>query len=75
MGASDASRDAAALLGLLLEDLSTHFSRDELALELSWPAFRVEDALADLARAGLAHRHDEFAFPSRPAVHCYELLV
>ena len=33
----------------------------------------AEDALSRLARAGLAHRHDEFVFPSRAAIRAVEL--
>lgn len=62
------------LLGLLLQDAAARFSSSELARELGWPAFEVEDALAGLVRSGLAHRHGDFAFASRAAVRAAELV-
>jgi hypothetical protein len=66
--------DERTLLGLLLDDPARHFSADELAREFDWPAFRVEDALAGLQRAGLTHRHGDFAWASRAAVRAAELV-
>jgi hypothetical protein len=59
---------------VLLDEPTTHFTADELRLELGWPAFHVEDALAEVVRAGLVHCHDGFAFASRAAVRTSELL-
>ena len=67
--------DARVLLAILLDEPTTHFSTAELAVELGWPAERVEDALAEVVRSGLAHRHGQFAFASRAAVRCRELLT
>ena len=65
----DAERwDDRVLLGLLLEHHPAHLARHELKRELGWDAVRVEDSSTRLARAGLAHRQDEFAFATRAAV-------
>jgi hypothetical protein len=55
------------LLALLVDEPTTHFAASELVLELGWRAIRVEDALAQIMRAGLAHRHGGFVFASRAA--------
>jgi hypothetical protein len=69
-------RDAAdrVLLGVLLDEPKAHFSTGELETELGWPAFRIEDALAELVRSGLAHRHGDFAWASRAAGRAAELV-
>jgi hypothetical protein len=67
--------DGGVVLPLLIEQPSVRFSEDELASETGWPPERVADVLADLQRAGLAHRQDGFAWASRAAVRCHELLV
>jgi hypothetical protein len=67
--------DAGVVLRLLLDEPTVHFAKDELVRELNWPPAQLEDALAELARAGLAHRRDGFVFPSRAAVRCHELLI
>lgn len=46
---------------------------EDMRRELGWPAFRVEDALGGLRRAGLAHLRADVAFPSRAAVHFDQL--
>ena len=67
--------DAGALLGILTDEPHTHFNRSELARDLGWFEGRVDDALAELSRAGLVNRHGAFAFASRAAVRCRELLA
>jgi hypothetical protein len=69
----NADYDARALLGVLLDHSPAHLSTDELQRTLAFDAPRLEDALVDLTRDGLAHRHDDFAFPSRSAVRFLEL--
>jgi hypothetical protein len=68
-------RDCRALLGLLLDEPTTHFSRAELVREMGWWPGRVDDALGELDRAGLVHRSNGFAFASRAAVRARELSV
>jgi hypothetical protein len=68
-------KDARVLLGILTDEPHTHFDRLELTRELGWEEERVEDALADLARSGLVNRQGRFAFASRAAVRCRELLA
>jgi hypothetical protein len=67
--------DAGVVLRLLLDQPTVHFAEDELRQELRWPDGQLEDSLAELARAGLAHRQGDFVFPSRTAVRCCELLA
>ena len=67
--------DPSALLGVLTDEPHIHWSRAELRLQMGWPAERLEDALAELQRDGLAHSSDEFVWPSRAAVKCRELLA
>jgi hypothetical protein len=67
--------DAGVVLRLLLDEPQVHFADEELVRELNWPPAKLEDALGELARAGLAHRRDGFVFPSRAAVRCYGLLI
>jgi hypothetical protein len=57
-------------------DAAAHLSTDELPRDLGGtaPAVRAADALAALQRAGLAHRAGDFAWPTRAAVRCCELL-
>lgn len=66
-------KDAGWVLGLLVDEPTTHFSEAELTRELNWPPVRIEDALAELARAGLVHRLGEFAFAARAAIRYREL--
>jgi hypothetical protein len=66
--------DDRALIGILLDEAARHFKSCELARELGWPAFQIEDALAGLVRSGLAHRHGDFAFASRAAVRAAQLV-
>jgi hypothetical protein len=68
--------DAGVLLAVLLEHHPAHLAIEELQRELDWPyQFRIDDALARLARAGLIHRHDDFVFAARAAVRAQELGV
>jgi hypothetical protein len=41
--------------------------------ELEWPAYRAEDALAGLRRAGLVHVRDDLVLASRAAKRYSEL--
>jgi hypothetical protein len=68
--------DEDVVLGLLIGHAPAHFlSTDELAQALGGEATatRTEDALAGLERAGLAHRLDRFAWPTRAALRSDEL--
>lgn len=67
--------DPSALLGVLTDEPEIHWSRGELQTQMTWPPERLDDALAELEREGLAHRHDGFAWPTRAAVRCRELLA
>ncbi|MEA2361644.1 MAG: hypothetical protein QOD71_789 [Thermoleophilaceae bacterium] len=68
--------DAGVLLAVLLEHYPAHLTVQELMRELDWShEFRAEDALARLLRAGLIHRHDQFAFAARPAIRAQQLGV
>ena len=67
--------DGGVILPLLIEQPTVHFSEDELTAETAWSRERVQDALADLQRYGLAHRENGFVWASRAAVRCYELLI
>jgi hypothetical protein len=73
MNSEGRETDARALLGVLIDEPSTHFSRTELVNEMGWWPGRVDDALGELNRAGLVHRRDGFAFASRAAVRGREL--
>jgi hypothetical protein len=66
---------AAPLLALLLDQPTVHWSRDELHLHLGWSDGRLDDALAELERDGLAHRQSGFTWPTRAAVRAFELLA
>jgi hypothetical protein len=57
--------DQRALLGLLLDE--PLWTLEELRRELAWSAFRVEDALADLTRTGLANQGEGVTWASRAA--------
>lgn len=59
-------RDQAVVLGLLLNGGRTATTTDELGAELGWPAYRTDDALGALRRAGLAHVRDDLVFASWP---------
>jgi hypothetical protein len=39
--------DARVLTGVLLDEPHRHFATTELATELGWPAWRVQDAIAE----------------------------
>jgi hypothetical protein len=68
--------DERLVLGLLMGHAPAHFlSTDELAQALGGEgaAIRTEDALAGLERAGLAHRLDRFAWPTRAALRTDDL--
>jgi predicted transcriptional regulator len=69
---SEEEQDFAVLDLLLHETGSGLWSTDELAAELG-STLNAKDALARLAAAGLVHRLDRFAFPSRSAVRFEQL--
>jgi hypothetical protein len=71
----EAFDDAGALLGILTDDPRQHWSWSELQLQMGWPAERLDDALAELERDGLAHRHDRFCWASRAATRTRELMT
>jgi DNA-binding HxlR family transcriptional regulator len=68
-------RDAGIVLGVLTDEPQVHWSAGELQRELEWPSERLQDALAELQRDGLAHRGEAFTWPTRAAVRCRELLA
>ena len=47
----------------------------ELELQMRWPSERLDDALAELVRDGLAHHRDGFAWASHSAIRTRELLA
>jgi metal-dependent amidase/aminoacylase/carboxypeptidase family protein len=67
--------DASALLGTLTDEPHALWAIPELEREFGWSSERVQDALADLGRSGLAHQIGNAVFPSRAAVRCRELLA
>jgi hypothetical protein len=72
-------RDAAATLTALLLAHPGQRSTDELIRELAEDLDRfaerdrIENAIRDLVRAGLAHRHGRFVFATRAAARFDEL--
>jgi DNA-binding IclR family transcriptional regulator len=67
--------DAAAVLALLTDEPRIQWSEAELHLQMGWPPERISDALTELRRDGLAHQQGGFAWPTRAAVRCRELLA
>jgi hypothetical protein len=67
--------DAGALLGLLTDEPEVHWSNGELQIQLGWDASRLADVLFELVGDGLAHRQGGFAWASRAATRCRELLA
>jgi hypothetical protein len=67
--------DASALLGVLTDEPTVHWSRAELQLQFGWQPERLEDALAELQREGLAHYQSGFAFASRAAASARLMLA
>jgi hypothetical protein len=67
--------DESAVFGVLTDDPRVLWTIPELEREFGWSGERVQDALADLDRAGLVHRLGDFAVPSRAAVRSRELLT
>jgi hypothetical protein len=79
--ASDEDKAEQAVLALLLEVHPAHLSLDEVVRELTdrpddfAPRDRVNNAVRDLAAAGLVHRHGAFVFASRAAVRFEDLRI
>jgi hypothetical protein len=77
--ARDADRREQAILGVLLLAHPAQRSTDEVVREMTDDpedfAARddVENALRDLVRAGLVHRHGPFVFATAAAVRFHEL--
>lgn len=69
---SEEAQDFAVLDLLLHERGGWLWSADELAAELG-SRLNVQDALARLSAAGLVHRLDRFAFPTRSAIRFEQL--
>jgi hypothetical protein len=67
--------DAGALLAILTDDSRQHWSWSELQLQMNWPPARLEDAVAELERDDLLHRHDGYVWASRAATRTRELLA
>ena len=78
---SDEEQAEQAVLALLLEVHPAQLSIDEVVRELTdrpdefAPRDRVNNALRDLAAAGLVHRHGAFVFASRAAVRFEDLRI
>lgn len=70
-----------AVLEVLLEHHPAQLSLDEIAREVARDPDNgaghdeVTNAVRDLSRAGLVHRHDRFVFASRAAVRSQELCI
>jgi hypothetical protein len=62
---SEPHDDAGVVLRCPLERPEVHWYENELVRELNWPLAQVQDSVAELARAALAHRRDGFVFPTR----------
>ena len=60
------------VLELLLHSQQWPWSVEDVGREIG-DRLGAEDALSRLARAGLAHRHDGFVFPTRAAIRAVEL--
>jgi hypothetical protein len=78
---SDEEQAEQAVLALLLDVYPAQLSIDEVVRELTdrpdefAPRDRVNNALRDLAAAGLVHRHGAFVFASRAAVRFEDLRI
>jgi hypothetical protein len=78
---SDEEQAEQAVLALLLDVHPAQLSIDEVVRELTdrpdefAPRDRVNNALRDLAAAGLVHRHGAFVFASRAAVRFEDLRI
>jgi hypothetical protein len=78
---SDEEQAEQAVLAVLLEVHPAQLSLDELVRGLTdrpddfAPRDRVNNAVRDLAAAGLVHRHGAFVFASRAAVRFEELRI
>jgi hypothetical protein len=78
---SDEQQAEQAVLAVLLDVHPAQLSLDELVRELTdrpddfAPRDRVNNAVRDLAAAGLVHRHGAFVFASRAAVRFEELRI
>jgi DNA-binding MarR family transcriptional regulator len=68
------ARNTRLVLLELLEDPPRHWSTAELQRQLALDHADVVDTLAELERAGLAHRAGGFALASRAAIECEQLL-
>jgi Fe2+ or Zn2+ uptake regulation protein len=70
-----------AVLGLLVFAHPGQFSVEELVREMTdrpdefSERDAIDNALRDLAGAGLVHRHGRFVFATRAAVRCDELRI
>jgi hypothetical protein len=79
--ASEDDQAQQAVLALLLDVHPAQLSVDELLRELTdrpddfAPRDRVNNAVRDLAAAGLVHRHGAFVFATRAAVRFEELRI
>lgn len=79
--ASEDDQAQQAVLALLLDVHPAHLSVAEVVRELTdrpddfAPRDRVNNAVRDLAAAGLVHRHGAFVFASRAAVRFEDLRI
>ena len=79
--ASEDDQAQQAVLALLLDVHPAHLSVDELVREMTdrpddfAPRDLLNNAVRDLAAAGLVHRHGAFVFASRAAVRFEELRI
>jgi hypothetical protein len=62
------------VLELLLHSPQWPWSVEEVGREVG-DRLAAEDAVSRLNRAGLAHRHGEFVFPTRAAIRAVQLDV
>ena len=81
MRVSDEEQAEQAVLALLLDVHPAQLSTDEVVRELTDEPDefalrdRVNNAVRDLAAAGLVHRHGAFVFASRAAVRFEDLRI
>jgi predicted transcriptional regulator len=70
----NSDQDARWTLEQLLEDGPIPWTVEDLQRELRIDRLMLDDALAGLLRAGLAHRHGDVVFASRAAVQFHRLV-
>jgi hypothetical protein len=71
----EAFDDLGAVLGVLTDDPNKHWAWAELQLLFMWPPHRLNDALDELVRDGLVHKHDWEYWATHAASRCRYLLA